>query len=299
MTLKFDGQVAIVTGAGNGLGRAYAHALAERGARVVVNDLGSTARGEGADGSAATAVVEEIVTAGGEAAANTASVSTPEGAASVVATALDAFGRIDVVVNNAGILRDKAFHKMALEDWDSVLDVHLRGSFFVTQAAFPHLRDQGYGRIVMTTSPAGLYGNFGQSNYGAAKMGIVGLARTLAHEGARANIRTNVIAPAALTRLIQGIADPSKLPPLPAELVAPVVVFLSHERCELNGQILSAGGGRVGAVVIEEARGYYAPDLSAEEVEANLGAIFDRTHTMLPAGLADTAFWLKDMVAGR
>jgi NAD(P)-dependent dehydrogenase (short-subunit alcohol dehydrogenase family) len=183
-------------------------------------------------------------------------------------------------------------------DFEAVLDVHLRGSFHVTRAAFPHLRAQGYGRIVMTTSPAGLYGNFGQANYAAAKAGVVGLARALAHEGARVGIRTNVVAPAAFTRLLAGNFEEGKVPPLPVELVAPVVTFLCHESCELNGQILSAGGGRVGGVVIEESRGYFSSTLTAEELADNLEAVFDRDIAMLPTGLADTAGWLREMLSG-
>src|SRR4249920_1624676 len=203
--LGFDGKVAIITGAGGGLGREHALLLASRGALVGINDLGGAVDGTGSDKGAAERVVDEIKAAGGDAVADTNSVATPEGGAAIVQSALDAFGKVDIVVNNAGILRDKAFHNASPDLWDAVFDVHLRGAFNVTQPAFAKMREQGYGRIVSTSSAAGIFGNFGQTNYGAAKMGLVGLTNVLAVEGAKYNIKANAIAPLALTRMTEGI----------------------------------------------------------------------------------------------
>ena len=195
----FDGKVAIITGAGGGLGRQHALLMASRGALIVVNDLGGSVDGTGSNKGAADLIVDEIRAAGGEAVADTNSVATTEGGAAIVKTAIDAFGKIDIVINNAGILRDKAFHNMGPDLIDPVLDVHLRGAFNVTQPAWIHMREQGYGRIISTSSAAGIFGNFGQANYGAAKMGLVGFTRVLAVEGAKYNIKANAIAPLALT----------------------------------------------------------------------------------------------------
>ena len=203
--LGFDGRVAIISGAGGGLGRQHALMLASRGALVVVNDLGGAVDGTGSDKGAAERVVDEITALGGEAVADTNSVSTPEGGAAIVATAVEAFGTVDIVINNAGILRDKAFHNMDPAMYDAVLEVHLRGALNLTQPAFKIMRDKGYGRIVSTSSGAGVFGNFGQANYGAAKMGLVGLTRVLAVEGARNNVRANAIAPIALTRMTEDL----------------------------------------------------------------------------------------------
>ena len=203
--LGFDGKVAIITGAGGGLGKQHALSLASRGALVVVNDLGGAVDGSGSDAGAAQLVVDEIKAAGGEAVADTDSVATPEGGEAIVQTAIDAFGRIDIVINNAGILRDKTFHNMTPDLLDPVLDVHLKGAFNVTKPAWVHMREQQYGRVISTSSAAGVFGNFGQTNYGAAKMGLVGLTRVLAVEGARYNIKANAIAPLALTRMTEDI----------------------------------------------------------------------------------------------
>ena len=228
--LGFDGKVAIVTGAGGGLGRQHSLLLGSRGALVVVNDIGGAVDGTGGDAGPAQKVVDEIRAAGGEAVADTNSVATPEGGQAIVQTALDAFGRVDIVVNNAGILRDKSFHNMTPDLVDPVIDVHLRGAFYVTQPAWVHMREQQYGRVIVTASSAGIYGNFGQANYGAAKMGLVGLAHVLAQEGERYNIKANAIAPVAGTRMTREIfgdlAD--KLDPA---LVSPVVAWLAHEDC--------------------------------------------------------------------
>lgn len=263
--LTFDGRVAIVTGAGNGIGRLHALELARRGARVVVNDLGSTTDGTGSSSSVAEAVVAEIDEAGGEAVPSTHSVSTPEGGAAIVQTAVDAWGKVDILVNNAGILRDAAFKNTTPDIVDPVLDVHLRGAFNVTRPAWLLMSDQGYGRIVNTSSGSGLFGNYGQSNYGAAKMGLVGLTRVLAIEGDRKGIRTNAIAPIAKTRMTSEImGDVGDA--YPPELVTPVVVYLVHESCDRNGNFYSVGAGKVSRVFIGSTSGIDDPKLTPESV---------------------------------
>jgi NAD(P)-dependent dehydrogenase (short-subunit alcohol dehydrogenase family)/uncharacterized OB-fold protein/putative sterol carrier protein len=253
--IRFDGRVAIVTGAGGGLGRAYALELARRGANVVVNDLGGTRDGTGASTSPADAVVEEIAAAGGTAVANYDSVATREGGAHIVQTALDHFGRVDILVNNAGILRDKSFAKMTPEMWDAVLAVHLQGAFNVTQPAFQAMRAQGYGRVVLTTSAAGLFGNFGQTNYGAAKMGLVGLMNTLKLEGSKYDIRVNTVAPMAATRLTEDVLPPDLAEQLTPEFVVPLVLYLCSEQCADSGLILNAGMGYYGRAAVVSAPG--------------------------------------------
>jgi NAD(P)-dependent dehydrogenase (short-subunit alcohol dehydrogenase family) len=268
--LRFNGRVAIVTGAGQGLGRQHALELAARGARVVVNDLGGALDGSGSSTGPAAAVVEEIKKNGGEAVANTDNVATTEGAQAIVQTALDAFGKVDIVVNNAGILRDKSFRNMAPEEFDQVIAVHLRGSFLVTHAAWPHLREQAYGRVVMTSSPAGLFGNFGQANYSSAKMGLVGLTKTLAAEGAKYNIKVNAIAPIAWTRMTEEMFPPEYKDKLSVELVTPVVAWLVHESNEGTGETYSVGGGRVARVFVAEGPGFTGENgLSVEDVRDN------------------------------
>src|SRR2546426_407027 len=231
--IRFDGRVAVITGAGGGLGKTCAKDLARRGAAVVVNDLGGSADGRGGSSSMADATVKEIIEAGGKAAANYDSVATPEGGKAIIQTALDNFGRVDILVNNAGILRDKSFAKLEPKDLEAIIDVHLKGAFFVTQPAFASMKENGYGRIVMASSGAGIFGNFGQTNYGAAKMGLVGLMNVLSVEGAKNNIKVNTIAPVATTRLTEalfgglaGALDPT--------FVTPLVVYLSSEKCELT-----------------------------------------------------------------
>jgi len=264
MNLRFDGRVAIVTGAGQGIGRSHALELARRGARVVVNDLGGGAFGGGANGSVAQTMVDEIKAAGGEAVANTDSV---EHGARIVETAMDTFGRVDIVVNNAGILRDASFAKMTEEDWDQIYRVHLLGSFRVTRAAWPHMRSAGYGRIIMTTSVAGIYGNFGQTNYAAAKLGLVGLAQTLAIEGASKNILVNSIAPTAGSRLTATVLPPAVIEALKPEYITPVVVLLTHESSTVSGKLFEVGGGWVSQTRWEQTQGVFFHDpYSAEEL---------------------------------
>jgi NAD(P)-dependent dehydrogenase (short-subunit alcohol dehydrogenase family) len=264
----------------------HALLLASRGALVVVNDLGGAVDGTGADVGAAQLVVDEITAAGGEAVADANSVATPEGGVAIVQTALDAFGRVDIVVNNAGILRDKSFANMNAELVDPVIDVHLRGAFHVTQPAWQHLREQNYGRIISTSSSSGLFGNFGQANYGAAKMGLVGFTRVLAVEGAKYGIKANAIAPLALTRMTEPLLGPlgAKVAP---ERVSPLVAYLAHESCEATGRVFSAGGGRIAEVFIAEARGFHSADLTPELIAENWSAITEREGYVVPATSAD------------
>ena len=238
-------RVIVVTGAGGGLGREYALLLAAEGAKVVVNDLGGARDGSGGGSEMADSVVAEIQAAGGTAVANHDSVATTDGAASLVQTALDNFGAIHGVVNNAGILRDASVAKMTPDQWDAVIQVHLYGGFNVTRAAWPHFREQGFGRIVMAASTSGLYGNFGQANYGAAKLGLVGLVNTLAIEGGRNDITANAVAPMAATRMTEDVAPPELLAELSPAHVAPVVGYLLTEECRETGSVFVVGGGLV------------------------------------------------------
>jgi NAD(P)-dependent dehydrogenase (short-subunit alcohol dehydrogenase family) len=284
--IGFEGKVAIVTGAGGGLGREHALLLASRGAQLVVNDLGGSVDGTGASAGPAQKVVEEIEAAGGVAVADTNSVASKEGGEAMVQTALDAFGRVDIVINNAGILRDKSFANMTDELWDPVLDVHLRGAMCVTRAAWPHLREQNFGRVVCTSSAAGIFGNFGQTNYGAAKMGLVGFTRALAQEGAKYNIKANAIAPVAKTRMTEDILGPlvDKLDPA---LVAPVVAWLVHEDCPVSGDIFSVGGGRVARIFVAEGPGFFKKDLSVEDVRDNWEAVLLEEGYVIPRSAND------------
>ncbi len=269
--LTFDGRVAVITGAGGGLGRSHALELARRGAHVVVNDLGGAVDGTGGSASAAEQVVAEIRAAGGEAIANTDSVATPDGGAAIVECALDTFGRVDIVVNNAGILRDAAFKNVTPALLDAVIDVHLKGAFNVLRTAWPHLREQNYGRVVNTSSGSGLFGNFGQSNYGAAKAGLMGLTRVLSIEGARNNVMANAIAPIAHTRMTEGQIDESMAP----ELISPLVAYLCHASCAVTGQAYSVGGGRVSRVFLGMTTGVTDSALTAETVADRIDEIDD------------------------
>jgi len=253
--VSFEGQVAIVTGAGRGLGRAYAIELARLGARVVVNDPGAGVEGQGSDSAPAEQVCREIRAAGGEAIANLDSVASFAGGAGIVKTAIDRWGRIDAVVCNAGILRDRAFHKMSEEDWDQVIGVHLKGCFTVLRAAWPHFREQRYGRVVMATSSTGLFGNFGQSNYGAAKAGMIGLMHTLKLEGEKYDIRVNLIGPSAYTRMTDGLMSAEQNAKLGPEHVAPVVALLASRDCPESGVIIEALAGRISRSAIVRGHG--------------------------------------------
>jgi NAD(P)-dependent dehydrogenase (short-subunit alcohol dehydrogenase family) len=279
--INYEGRVAIVTGAGNGLGREHALLLASRGAKVVVNDLGGEVDGSGASSGPAERVAAEIRDAGGKAVANSSSVATPEGGQQIVATALDAFGRVDIVINNAGILRDSTFAKLDPKAWDAVLDVHLRGAMCVTRAAWNHMKDQSYGRIINTSSNAGIFGNFGQANYGAAKAGLVGLTRVLAQEGKKYGILANVVAPIARTRMTEDLLGrlASKLDP---SLVSPVVAYLASEACRESGEIYSVGGGRVSRLFIAATRGIFEPNLTVDDVADRLGEIRDEANYVVP-----------------
>ncbi|MEM1436008.1 MAG: SDR family oxidoreductase [Pseudomonadota bacterium] len=267
MSYSFENRVAIVTGAGGGLGRCHALELAKRGAKVVVNDLGGAMDGTGGSSEAAEGVVAEIKAAGGEALANGGSVSDRAGAQSMVDAAMNAWGRVDILINNAGILRDKSFSKMTMDDFELVLDVHLVGSANVTKAVWPIMKEQNFGRIVMTTSPSGLYGNFGQTNYGAAKLGLVGFMNTLKIEGAKNNIHTNAIAPVAATRMTENLMPEEALAKLGPELITPGVIYLCTEDAP-NGVVLQAAGGRFSIACVVENQGV---DLGTEPTVEAVG----------------------------
>jgi NAD(P)-dependent dehydrogenase (short-subunit alcohol dehydrogenase family) len=270
--ITFDEQVAIVTGAGHGLGRSHAVAIAERGASVVVNDLGGARDGTGASSDAALGVVAEIEAAGGEAMANGADVTDPDAVEEMVAAAIERWGRVDILVNNAGILRDKSFANMERSDFDLVVNVHLTGTAICTKAVWGHMRDQNYGRIVVTTSSSGLYGNFGQTNYGAAKLGVVGLMNTLRAEGAKYDIRVNALAPVAVTRMTEDIIPEEMKGLLNPEEVTPGVVFLVSKDAP-NGVVLAAGAGGFASARIYETEGIWLPP--EERTPENIAARFD------------------------
>ena len=283
MTLRFDGRVAIVTGAGGGLGRRYALDLAARGARVVVNDLGGARDGSGASTAMADAVVEEIRAAGGEAMAHGTSVTDEAGVADMVAQAKARWGGVHILVNNAGILRDKTFAKMDIADFRAVVEVHLMGSVICTKAVWDLMREQAYGRILMTTSSTGLYGNFGQANYGAAKLALVGLMKTLALEGAKFNVRVNTIAPLAATRMTEDLLPPAFLEKMGPETVAPAALYLVSEEAP-SGVVLNAGGGGFEAAHVTLTKGIHvAPDaMTPETVAARIAEIRDRSGELVP-----------------
>ena len=275
--IRFDNRVAVITGSGGGLGRAHALLLASRGAKVVVNDLGGTLNGVGGDSAAADKVVAEIRAAGGVATPNYDNIADPEGARKLIKTAIDAYGRIDVLINNAGILRDKSLAKMDPADFASVVAVHLMGSAYCTQAALGYMQGQAYGRIVMTTSAAGLYGNFGQTNYGAAKLGLVGLMNSLKLEGRKYNILVNTVAPVALTRMTEELPFAAMIREASPERVSAAVAFLSSEACDFSGVVVAAGAGYFARVQIMESAGVHLPlaDVSPEAVAAHWGEIAD------------------------
>jgi 3-hydroxyacyl-CoA dehydrogenase/3a,7a,12a-trihydroxy-5b-cholest-24-enoyl-CoA hydratase len=292
--IRFDDQVVIVTGAGGGLGRAHALLFAKHGARVVVNDLGGSSHGEGANASAADLVVAEIRAAGGTAVANHDSVTD---GGKIVQNALDSFGRVDVLVNNAGILRDKSFHKMEDADWDLVYKVHVEGAYKVTRAAWPHMREKNFGRVIFTASTSGIYGNFGQSNYGMAKLGLYGLTRTLALEGRKNNILVNAIAPTGGTRMTEGLIPPQVFEQLKPELISPLVVYLGSEACAETAGLFEVGGGWIGKVRWERSLGAgFDPQagFDAEDVAAQWQQICDFSGATHPR---DNLEAMKEMMA--
>lgn len=284
--LTFDGRVAVVTGGGRGLGREYALLLASRGARVVVNDVGGALTGDGADAAPAERVVAEIVAAGGEAVASTDSVATASGGQAIVAAALDTYGRLDVLVHNAGNVRRGLLTEMSYEDFDAVLDVHLRGAFHVVRPAFPVMSAAGYGRVVLTSSIGGLYGNHGVANYAAAKAGIIGLTNVVALEGATVGVTCNAIIPGAVTRMAEGL-DTSAYPPMEPSLVAPTVGWLAHESCSVTGELFVAIAGRVARAFVAETPGVYRPSWTIEDVATNIDEIRNDTVPLVFAPVPD------------
>lgn len=270
--MRFDGRVAVITGAGRGLGRSYAMLLASRGAKVLVNDPGGALAGDGGDGGIAAEVVAEIRAAGGEAIASTDTVATPEGGAAIVQAALDAWGRIDVLVHNAGNVRYGSLRELSVEDFEAVLGVHLRGAFHVVRMAHPVMCDVGYGRIVLTSSIGGIYGNMRVANYAMAKAGMIGLAKVAALEGEENGVKCNLIVPSAVTRMAEGI-DTSRYPPMEPDLVAPAVAWLCHEACSLNGEMLAAIGGRIARMFVAETAGVHHSAWTIEDVAARIDEI--------------------------
>ena len=306
MSIRYDGRVAIVTGAGGGLGRSHAIELAKRGAKVVVNDLGGAKDGTGASSEAALAVVAEIEAAGGEAIANGANVAKYDEVEAMVQQTMDKWGRVDILVNNAGILRDKSFAKGSLDDFQLVVDVHLMGTVNCTKACWDIMREQEYGRIVVTTSSSGLYGNFGQTNYGAAKMGVVGMMNTLVQEGAKYNIRVNALAPVAGTRMTEGLMPEKVFDLLQPEAVTPAVLYMVSEDGP-NRTILCAGAGVYAVTQIVESQGMWLPEdqqtpegiaenwaqISNPEGAMALQAGFEQTGKMLPLAVAGLGISLE------
>jgi NAD(P)-dependent dehydrogenase (short-subunit alcohol dehydrogenase family) len=270
--LRFDGRVAVITGAARGLGRSYALLLASRGAKVVVNDPGVSLKGDGVDVGPAQAVVEEIKAAGGEAVASTDSVATPEGGKAIIDAALQHYGRIDILIHNAGIVRRGSLKELSYADFELVVDVHLRGAFHVVRPAFPLMCKAGYGRVVLTSSINGLYGNRNVANYCVAKAGIIGLSNVVALEGAEEGVKSNVILPGAVTRMAEGL-DTSAYPPMDPDLVAPVVGWLAHESCSITGEMLSSMAGRAARAYTAESPGVYHPAWSIEQVAKDIDAI--------------------------
>ena len=293
MTIRYDGQVAIVTGAGNGLGRSHAIQLAARGAKVVVNDLGGTVDGSGGGSTASQAVVAEIEAAGGEAMAHGANVADFEQVQDMVAKTMERWGRVDILVNNAGILRDKSFGKGSLEDFKLVLDVHLMGSVNCTKAVWEIMREQNYGRIVVTTSSSGLYGNFGQSNYGSAKMGVIGMMNTLAQEGAKNNVKVNALAPTAGTRMTEGLIPEQAFALMTPETVTPAVLYLVSQDAPTR-TILAAGAGGYAVAKIVETDGIYLDDAdqTPEAIAEHWDAIANSEPKQLQAGFEQTVKFL-------
>jgi NAD(P)-dependent dehydrogenase (short-subunit alcohol dehydrogenase family) len=288
--LRFDDRVAVITGAGRGLGRAYALLLAAKGAKVVVNDPGGSLQGDGIDDHPAQDVVQEIKVNGGEAVACTESVATREGGKAIIQAALDHYRRIDILIHNAGNVRRGSLKEMTYEDFDAVLDVHLRGAFQVVRPAFPVMCKAGYGRIVLTSSIGGLYGNQLVANYSASKAGLIGLSQVAAIEGAADGVKSNVIVPGALTRMAEGL-DTSAYPPMGPDLVAPVVGWLAHESCSISGEMLVSIAGRVAKAYVAETPGVYRPAWTVEQVGEQLAAIRNtdsaRIFPVVPSGFVE------------
>jgi NAD(P)-dependent dehydrogenase (short-subunit alcohol dehydrogenase family) len=287
--VRFDNRVAVITGAGGGLGKTYALELARRGAKIVANDLGGAADGTGGSSSMADTTVKEITEAGGTAVANYDSVATPEGGEGIIKTALDNFGQVDIVINNAGILRDKTFVKLAPEDLKAVLSVHLEGAFYVSQPAFRAMKEAGYGRFIFTASTAGIFGNFGQTNYGAAKCGLVGLSNVLSIEGKKYNINSNVIAPIANTRLTKELLGPLA-ESLEPEQVTPLVCYLVSEESNISHEIYSVGGGKFSRIFVGMVPGWAAgkgAKPSIEEIRDNIDKIRDQDGYSVPGSIGD------------
>lgn len=277
--LRFDGRVAVITGGGRGLGRSYALLLAERGAKVVVNDPGAPIKGDGSDTGVAQQLVDEIRAAGGEAVANTDSVATPEGAQAIVGTALDTWGKVDVLIHNAGNVRYGTIRDISYDDFMAVVDVHLMGAFHMVKAAHPLMCDAGYGRIVLTSSIGGIYGNNRCVNYGVSKAGMIGLNNIAALEGEDCNVRSNIIVPSAVTRMAEGL-DVSQYPPMEPELVAPTVAWLAHENCNVTGEMIASIGGRIARCFIAETKGVYRPGWTIEDVDAAMGEVHDKAEVL-------------------
>lgn len=287
MSLDFSDRVAVITGAGNGLGRSHALLLGSLGAKVVVNDLGGSGAGEGSDATVADGVVAEIKAAGGDAVANPDSVTDGD---KIIQCALDTFGRVDIVINNAGILRDRSFHKMTDDDWDLVYSVHLKGAYKVSHAAFPHMREQGYGRFVMTTSAAGIYGNFGQANYSACKLALHGLSQTIAIEGRTKGVHSNTIAPIAASRLMGTVMDEKAMDLLRPEVVSPLVAWLCHDSCDSTGDLFEVGAGWISRVRWERSQGAYFPPtgFSPDDVADSWSTINDFNNATHPTNTGAT-----------
>ncbi len=297
--IRFDDRVVIVTGAGGGLGKSHALEFAKRGARVVVNDLGGSAFGEGASKSAADVVVDEIVAAGGEAVANYDSVTDGD---KIVQSAMDNFGRIDIVINNAGILRDKSFHKMTEDDWDLVYQVHVKGAFKVAHAAWPYMKEANYGRMIFTASAAGVYGNFGQANYSMAKLGLHGLSQTLALEGKKSNVLVNTIAPIAGSRMTETILPPALVEQLKPEYVTPLVVKLCDENSDVTGGLYEVGAGWIGALRWERTKGHgfnLSTGFTADDVARHWDSITDFTRADHPQNGQEAMMTIMQNLANR
>lgn len=287
---RFDGRVAVITGAGRGLGRAYALLLASKGAKVVINDLGGSIKGDAVIGNPADEVVRKIKAAGGEAVANTDSVATPAGGKAIIQSALDHFGKIDILIHNAGNVRYGSLEELSQEDFDAVVDVHLKGAFHVVRPAFPLMTKAGYGRVVLTGSIGGIYGTNNVVNYGVSKAGTIGLNNVVAIEGAPHNVKSNIILPGAVTRMADGL-DTSQYPPMGPELVAPVVGWLAHESCSVSGEMYVSMAGRVARAFVAETEGLYRPEWSIDDVADNIDAIRDTENLWIlppvPSGYVD------------